>query len=113
VYRARNDKELGIAISETVEILKIHESGWLFGRKRSGQAGWLPVSFLNDFSLRVSKVWQDKVKQFFFFEVFFVLNVLYNKVSKWCATAPNIPAQHPPEAAPALPPKKRSSATIP
>lgn len=89
--------ELSMSVGETLEILKLHESGWMFGRKRNGLQGWLPVSYCSivDWTqLRVPNFWIEKVKA-------------------WQATGPTVPNAPYPTLPPSLPPKKRNSATMP
>jgi hypothetical protein len=44
-FAARSGSELSVSGGDVLEVLKLHEAGWLYGRRAKGVAGWVPLSF--------------------------------------------------------------------
>ncbi len=101
-FVAGGDCELSALGGDVIEVLRLHDSGWLYGRRNGGQTGWLPCSFC-----RVGAVSGG-------------LTRWRAKLDAWGMTAeangnsaPTVPSVPPPKPAPALPPKRRDAAQRP
>ncbi len=94
-FAGRSGAELSVGAGELLEVLRIHDSGWLYGRRPKGEAGWVPCSFC-----RVAGAAEG-------------LRQWRAQLSKWRMTEEGhtlvLPEEGPPMQGPALPPRRGSA----